>query len=93
MTDTMTPPVTSRASQLSDKNRTEGVRLLTDLQTVQRAKVHKDPIPIVVKNIFTNEATQVDFVTYVRKTAGYEVPAQKALVTDLLRFCLGETMS
>jgi hypothetical protein len=75
---------TSVADKLSGKDRAEGVRILKSLQTVERMTRLGDPLEKIVDAVFANESTQVKFTWYLHKLAGYEVPTQKALVTNLL---------
>lgn len=77
----------SKARQLTDKERTEGIEILNTLETVIRAKRLNDHIPLAASNVVRNEQLNVSFGSYVRKFAGYEAPDQKTMVEELLVFC------
>ena len=86
------PPATRvilkpKAVKLTDKARAEGVEVLLALPTVERAVRNKYPIGLTVDNVFRNDTTNVNFVQYVRKVAGYEVIDQRAYVAELLLDC------
>jgi|GEM_PF-6978344 len=86
---TITAPVRSKskAIQLSEKDRAEGVRILNSLQTVERAKRLNDHIPTAAANVVKNEQCHVDFVRFIRRVAGYEVDDQRKVVAELLVSC------
>jgi hypothetical protein len=72
---------------LTDKQQKEGVELLNSLQSVIHGKMYNDHFPEVITSIFRNDMAQADFVAYLRKTVGFEVPMQKKLVLQLLMHC------
>jgi hypothetical protein len=75
------------ASQLSPKDCQEGIDILTSLQTVERAMRLNDPIPMAASNVVKNEQNHPEFVRFIRKVAGFEIPDQKAVIEELLVLC------
>ena len=90
-TPATTEDIESEAIQLSDLGLNdldyEGAVILNSLQTVIRAKLLNDPIPMAASNVVKNEQAHAAFSHFIRKVARYEAPAQRAEVERLLVFC------
>lgn len=77
----------SKATQLSDKDVSTGVRILRSLQTVIRAERLRDPYVMAAQNVVKNEQRRPEFSRYIEKVAGCEAEAQQNVVAELLAFC------
>lgn len=77
----------SEAIQLSDKLLKEGLGILVQLDTAQRAKRMGDPISYAVRNVISwhvERACHVEFVRFLEKTAKADTWQQKLIVERLL---------